>query len=752
MSFKTSKSCKIIAVVMSFVLLSATPVLAGVKTMPDVKEDMLSPDYWLKDITDPDEVLLDKATLRRLNKSFLSCADCNMNDLKTESATFDGEEQNLARWKAAMTDLAKYLDGAHYDSSDEVIKGQYIMKILDNLDDVNASKTEKIQYGICVKRSDVRAYPTDLILADDPGDSDFDNVQLSAIRVGEPVTIYGLSADENYYLCHTTCVSGWIPAGDIAVCKDKNEWLSAWQFSSDKVMVVTDSKITTEYSNTSPQLSGLMLTMGTVLEKAEAEAGEKTITNRSEYYNYPVYIPIRNEEGKYEKKKALISVHHGISDGFLPLTSRNLMECAYGALGDAYGWGGMLNSNDCSGYVRDVYKCFGLELPRNTTWQSAMPVLKYDISVAEEKDKKALLDELPPGSILFLKGHEMIYLGSEDGKYYVLSSSSSMMDPSGKEEKVRIRSVIINTLDAKRVNGTTWFDAIYEAAVPYVENEKNVMTPVFSPAEKNTSTVSGSDAEATDTDEEENKTVSFNKAWKYAENSKINSGEAKVYRSGAKNRKNITVCINAGHGTEGGENEKTLCHPDGSPKIVSGSTEAGAVEATAISKGTTMKNGDSEAKATLKASRVIKDELLKAGYDVLMIREEDDVQLDNIARTLIANNNANVHIAIHYDSTDTDKGVFYCGVPSDEDYKNMEPVKSHWKDHEKLGKSLIYGLGTKGFASWNKGVLEMDLTQTSYSTIPSVDLEIGDTASDRTSATLKKLAAGVVEGLDYFYK
>ena len=45
----------------------------------------------------------------------------------------------------------------------------------------------------------------------------------------------------------------------------------------------------------------------------------------------------------------------------------------------------------------------------------------------------------------------------------------------------------------------------------------------------------------------------------------------------------------------------------------------------------------------------------------------------------------------------------------------------------------------------------MDLTQTSYSTIPSVDLEIGDTASDYSDKTLVKVAEGITEGLDHFF-
>ena len=64
--------------------------------------------------------------------------------------------------------------------------------------------------------------------------------------------------------------------------------------------------------------------------------------------------------------------------------------------------------------------------------------------------------------------------------------------------------------------------------------------------------------------------VSLDPSWTYAEFSKINSGTATFRQSTAEKRKNITVCVNAGHGTSGGASVKTLCHPDGSPKVTSG--------------------------------------------------------------------------------------------------------------------------------------------------------------------------------------
>ena len=70
----------------------------------------------------------------------------------------------------------------------------------------------------------------------------------------------------------------------------------------------------------------------------------------------------------------------------------------------------------------------------------------------------------------------------------------------------------------------------------------------------------------------------------------------------------------------------------------------------------TFNDGTTEAAVTLKMAQALKTELLNRGYDVVMIRDGADVQLDNIARTVIANNTSNAHIALHWDSTGNDKG------------------------------------------------------------------------------------------------
>ena len=258
---------------------------------------------------------------------------------------------------------------------------------------------------------------------------------------------------------------------------------------------------------------------------------------------------------------------------------------------------------------------------------------------------------------------------------------------------------------------------------------------------QNTSSVSQASSE----------TVAFSTSWKYAEFSKISSGTATLYRSTAAVKKNHVICVNAGHGTKGGSSVKTQCHPDGSAKVTGGTTGAGATSAVAVSSGMTFADGTPESQVTLAMAKKLKEKLLAAGYDVLMIRENDDVQLDNIARTVMANNMADCHIALHWDSTEKDKGAFYMSVPNVTSYRSMEPVASNWQKHNALGESLVAGLKNAGVKIFSSGAMEMDLTQTSFSTIPSIDIELGDKKSDHSDAVLNQLADGLLDGINRYF-
>lgn len=244
--------------------------------------------------------------------------------------------------------------------------------------------------------------------------------------------------------------------------------------------------------------------------------------------------------------------------------------------------------------------------------------------------------------------------------------------------------------------------------------------------------------------------VYLNGSWQYADHAAITSGAAVMYKASS-NRKDIVVGVNAGHGTSGGGSVKTLCHPDGSPKTTGGTTASGSTKAVAVSGGMTFSDGTGESAVTLRMAQIFRDKLLDAGYDVLMIRDGSDVQLDNIARTVICNNVADCHISLHWDGDglNYDKGCFYISVP--DGIKGMEPVTSHWKQHNALGASLVDGLRGQGCKIKGNGSMAIDLTQTSYSTIPSVDIELGNGTSDHSDGTLAKQADGLVQGVKSYF-
>lgn len=326
---------------------------------------------------------------------------------------------------------------------------------------------------------------------------------------------------------------------------------------------------------------------------------------------------------------------------------------------------------------------------------------------------------------------------------YVYATSLNLRTKPGMDGDISVRAGRGTALKRLAYN-ETWSQVEYEGKHLFASSQYLKADPV--PVE-----TTAAETLAEQQTLEGRQEISLNPDWKYAGFSKINSGKAVFYSAEGENRKNKVICINAGHGTKGGSKVKTQCHPDGTPKVTGGTTSAGATSAVAVSGGMEFADGTSEAKVTLAMAKVLKNKLLAKGYDVLMIRENDDVQLDNIARTVIANNQADCHIALHWDSTSKDKGAFYMSVPKDSSYRSMEPVASHWQEHHRLGDSLVAGLRNVGVKIFSDGTMAMDLTQTSYSTVPSVDIELGDKISDHSSAALERLGDGLAAGVDTFF-
>lgn len=443
-------------------------VFADPLFLPDVSAEMTDPSYWSGKTEDEDAVLADAELIREMNRRIAEKEECMMCDILKEPVPYDGEAFRKLLVKKAGKELADYRERGYFDEEGRVLTEELSEEIIRNIANAPAVKEQRVRYGICVNRTDVRAAPNAHVITDSQGDNDFDLQQISGLKVNDPVLIRLESADGKYYLCDSVCISGWVPAEDVAICRNRYEWRYAFEIPDDRAIVVTQGRLHLDISHNNPDSSGRLLTMGTVLRRVRPEEFDASVTNRAIYQNYPVWLPVRKEDGSYGKTIALIAQHYSVSEGFLPLTTKNLLRVAFSMLGDAYGWGGMMQVPDCSAFVREVYSCFGLTLPRNTTWQVEMPAVRYVTEKMKSSRKQEMLRKLPAGSLVFFRGHVMMYLGEENGLHYVLSTVSSMLDPGG-DDRIRVRSVVINTLEnTRRPNTHVWLDDVNALIIPYL--------------------------------------------------------------------------------------------------------------------------------------------------------------------------------------------------------------------------------------------------------------------------------------------
>ena len=418
-----------------------------------VSGKMTKPDFWAKLSEQPDQVLASASEIEKINAAALANANTYMNDLKNIPETYDG----LALRESLANDLIASANRENYYADGvQVDKTSYFSRMKNNiLQSTPATAEATVRYAICTKRTELKWCPTTAYIGYSETDTDDEGVN-SALNINEPMVIKAQTGDGRFYWGYAGNCTGWVNAEDVAICSSKEEWLDAWEVdptSKDFIVVTTDRLVTDTYFY-SKDISAKTLTMGTTLKLAKKEDIPAALDGRNDWHNYVVYLPTRDDKGNYVKKVGLISEHSKVHVGYVPYTERNLLQIAFECLGNRYGWGGSMDAMDCSAYVVSVYRCFGFNLPRNTTWQRAMDDC-IDFTEKTDKQKKKLIEQASIGSVLYFKGHEMMYLGSYNGKQYVISALGSVMDV--EDESVRsVYNVAINTLDVKRKDGTTW--------------------------------------------------------------------------------------------------------------------------------------------------------------------------------------------------------------------------------------------------------------------------------------------------------
>ena len=430
---------------------------------------MKTAEYWIGKISRADIPLLDQEEIASQNENNFRSPDTKMYDLKTYGTDYDGDAIKADLAKALMDEVRDawigprttiYRDGT---ALDETAMDSWFARMKKNIEGAATSSSDQRRYGLCVSRAELRIAPTTSMVGWSAADPDSEFV-CSATNINEPLLVDIVTEDGQYAHVLTTNCDGWMEMERIAICDSKDEWLDQWDLQGrDDVLVVTTSHIMAE----TPGGPGRDLYLGTLLPLVSKEklAG---IGESAPADTLTVRIPTRGANGQLVREIARITSPHGVSIGFPELTQKNILMIAFTCLGDRYGWGGMMGAMDCSLYMRNIYRCFGMELPRNTIRQVAMPVKKTDMTELSDEKKRMTIGGLMPGALLMFPGHISMYLGMEEEKPYVISDLGSLIAPDGSTEETNMYCVSINSLDVKRANGNTWLKEMKWAVTPFV--------------------------------------------------------------------------------------------------------------------------------------------------------------------------------------------------------------------------------------------------------------------------------------------
>ncbi len=107
----------------------------------------------------------------------------------------------------------------------------------------------------------------------------------------------------------------------------------------------------------------------------------------------------------------------------LSLNDANLKNQLKELFNKPYGWGGYDFQRDCSLFIRDLFSSFAIYLPRNSYAQSNA-WKRFDISKLSNTQKQDFIKKYakPYTTLLYLRGHIMLYAGILDDENAVLHS------------------------------------------------------------------------------------------------------------------------------------------------------------------------------------------------------------------------------------------------------------------------------------------------------------------------------------------
>ena len=405
-----------------------------------VEDAQLVPEFWIARTPAADAVLMDRAAIDARNARLLQ-ADDSMHDLAALPSTLD--RARVAGW---IDGLASPPAKPLWDEQGKPVAKPTLDAIVGNRAMEAIPATQATRFGIAVERAALRAFPTTLRVFNSDGDADIDRFQESALFPGDPVAIVHASADGQWLFVVSPRYAAWIEARAIA----EGDRASVLGYATrTPYRVVTGAKPSTVFTREEPRLSELQLDMGVRVPLANWSP-DKPVNGQHPYAAWILDLPVRGADGRLGFAPALLQRNADSASDYLPLTRANLIRQSFKFLGERYGWGHAYNGRDCSGFVSEVYRSMGVELPRNTSDQAVSPVFaRTRFEPGDSRAKRmAAVDALDVGDLIYIPGHVMMFLGRIDGMPYVIhdTNGGTILGTDGEPHSLRLNGVSVTPL------------------------------------------------------------------------------------------------------------------------------------------------------------------------------------------------------------------------------------------------------------------------------------------------------------------
>ncbi len=203
------------------------------------------------------------------------------------------------------------------------------------------------------------------------------------------------------------------------------------------------------------------------------------------------------------------------------------------------------------------------------------------------------------------------------------------------------------------------------------------------------------------------------------------------------------IVIDPGHQAQGNSEQEPL-YPDG----ISSETKAKVSSGTA-----SVNNGYNEYELNLEVSLKLRDELESRGYDVIMTRESNDVDISNAERATIANEaNADAFVRIHANGGDSSQNGALTICQTSDNPANGDLYEESYALSVDVLDAVVEATGANREYVWETD----SMTGINWTRVPSTIVEMGYMSNYEEDLKLQdpdyqaKIVQGIANGIDKF--